>query len=195
MPLFRLHYFGRIGGRIVFGRAGVTFVRLLHHVPEQRLPRVASRWREVLSQILLPDKYQRLDEHVEILHGKPRPARMVGADTSHERVDFRGQAVDFLDHGADGGDEATRVSLERLAVDEVVAPRRAEFESFLDARLHLEDTQEDLPADVGAPWLHLSPRFLDELLLLRVECMTRSWLLLLLYANLEIYAKNNITTR
>ena len=105
---------------------------------------------------------------------------MVGADTSHERIDFRGQAVDFLDHGADGVYEATRVSLERLVVDEVVAPRRAEFECILDARLHLEDTQEDLPADVGAPWLHLSPRFSDELLFLRVERGARTLLLLML---------------
>ena len=170
--------FGRTG--IVFGRAGIPFVRLLHYVPEQRLPSVARRWREVLSQLLLPDEYQRLDEHVKVLNRKPRPARMVGSDGSHERTHLRGQAVDFLDDGSDGVDEPTRVSLERRAVDEVVSPRRAEFECLLDPRLNLEDTQEDLLADVGAPWLHLSPRFSDELLFLRVECGARTLLLLML---------------
>lgn len=169
-----------------FRRDVVALFRLLRHVLEQRFPGVPDFRRKVLLQFPLPDENQRLDEHVEVLHGEAGPVRVVSADGLHVRVALRLQTVHVVHHVGDRVDEARRVLLEGGVVDQTVAPRRAEVECRLDARFYLEYSQEHLLADGGAMRLQLSPRFLDELSLVRVECRVRSVLFILLLLLLSV---------
>ena len=74
--------------------------------------------------------------------------------------------VDVVDDVPDRVDKARGVLLEGRVVDETVAPRRAELERRLDARLNLEYPQEHLLTDVGTLRLQLEPRVLHNLSLL-----------------------------